>query len=52
MIRYHYSITVQGVRVRVNVNARNQQSAYGKVKRQNPMAEKIHLVRSEKISDD
>lgn len=51
MIRYHFNVYVRGVRVKVSVNARNPMSAYGKVKRLNPMAEKIHLVRSEKISD-
>ena len=51
MIRYHFTIIIHGVRANVNVNARNPQSAYGKVKRLNPMAERIHLVRSEKISD-
>lgn len=33
MIRYHFTITIHGVRANVNVNARNPQSAYGKVKR-------------------
>ena len=48
--RYHYSIMINGIRIKVNVNANNQISAYQKVKRLYPMAEKIHLTRSEKIN--
>ena len=51
MIRYHYNVTIQGVCIKVNVDARNQMTAQSKVRRQYPMAEQIHLIRSEKISD-
>ena len=30
MIRYHFNITINGVRLNANVNANNQQAAYGK----------------------
>lgn len=49
MIRYHFSVTINHVRIKVHVNARNQMSAYGKVKRLYPMATSIHLIRSEKL---
>ena len=47
MIRYHFNITINGVKLNVNVNANNQQTAYGKVKRLYPMATNIHLTRTE-----
>lgn len=49
MIRYHYSVTINGVRIKVHVNAKNQMSAYGKAKRLYPTATSIHLIRSEKL---
>lgn len=49
MIRYHFTITIQGVRIHVHTNANNTQSAFSKVKREYPMAEHIHLIRSENI---
>ena len=49
MIRYHFNITINGVRLNVNVNANNQQTAYGKVKRLYPMATNIHLTRTERL---
>lgn len=48
MIRYHFNITINGVKQNVNVNANNQQTAYGKVKRLYPMATNIHLTRTER----
>ena len=48
MIRYHFNITINGVKLNVNVNANNQQTAYGKVKRLYPMATNIHLIRTER----
>lgn len=48
MIRYHFNITINGVKLNVNVNANNQQTAYGKVKRLYPMATNIHLTRTER----
>lgn len=47
MIRYHFNITINGVKLNVNVNANNQQTAYGNVKRLYPMATNIHLTRTE-----
>lgn len=47
MIRYHYNITIGGVKLNINVNANNQQTAYGNVKRLYPMATNIHLTRTE-----
>ena len=49
MIRYHFNITLNGVKLNVNVNANNQQTAYGKVKRLYPMATNIHLTRIERL---
>ena len=49
MIRYHYSVTLNGVKIKVHVNANNQMSAYGKVKRLYPMVTSIHLLRIENI---
>lgn len=51
MIRYHFSVTIQGVRISVHTNANNAQSAFSKVKRIYPMAEHIHLIRSERRND-
>lgn len=48
MIRYHFNITINGVKRNVNVNANNQMTAYGKVKRLYPMATNIHLTRTER----
>ena len=48
MIRYHFNITINGVKLNVNVNANNQQTAYGKIKRLYPMATNIHLTRTER----
>lgn len=49
MIRYHFNITIGGIKLNVNVNANNQQTAYGKVKRFYPMATNIHLTRTERL---
>lgn len=49
MIRYHFNITINGVKLNVNVNANNQQTAYEKVKRLYPMATNIHLTRIERL---
>ena len=49
MNRYYFCITVNGVKFKVNVNANNAVSAYGKVKRTYPMASKITLIRAERI---
>ncbi|WP_205106106.1 hypothetical protein, partial [Marseilla massiliensis] len=38
MISYHFNIMIGGIKLNVNVNANNQQTAYGKVKRLYPMA--------------
>ena len=48
MIRYHFNIMIGGIKLNVNVNANNQQTAYGKVKRLHPMATNIHLTRTER----
>lgn len=48
MIKYHFNITINGVKLNVNVNANNQITAYGKVKRLYPMATNIHLTRTER----
>ena len=47
MIRYHFSVTINGVKIKVHVNANNQMSARGKVKRLYPMATIIHLIRTD-----
>jgi hypothetical protein len=52
MIRYHFSVTIQGVKIKVHINANNAQSAFSKVKRTYPMAEHIHLIRSERRIDN
>lgn len=49
MIRYHFLITIQGVRIHVHTNANNAQSAFSKMRRLYPMAEHVHLIRSENI---
>ena len=48
MIRYHFNIMIGGIKLNVNVNANNQQTAYGKVKRLYPMATNIHLTHTER----
>ena len=48
MIRYYFNITINGVKLNINVNANNQQTAYGKVKRLYPMATNIHLTHTER----
>ena len=48
MIRYHFNIAINGVKLNVNVNANNQMTAFGKVKRLYPMATNIHLTRTER----
>ena len=30
MIRYHFNITIGGIKLNVNINANNQQTAYGR----------------------
>ena len=49
MNRYYFNITINGVKFKVNVNANNSVSAYGKVKRTYPMATTITLVRAERV---
>lgn len=49
MNRFYFNITINGVKFKVNVNANNSVSAYGKVKRIYPMASKITLIRAERI---
>ena len=49
MIRYHFNIMIGGIKLNVNVNANNQQTAYGKVKRLYPMATNIHFTRTERL---
>ena len=49
MNRYYFNITVNGVKFKVNINANNSVSAYGKVKRTYPLATSINLVRMERI---
>lgn len=49
MNRYHFNVTINGVKFRVNVNANNSVSAYGKVKRTYPMATTITLVIAERV---
>lgn len=48
MIRYHFNITINGVKLNVNVNANNRMTAYGKIKRLYPMATNIHLTHTER----
>ncbi len=48
MIRYHFNIMISGIKLNVNVNANNQQTAYGKVKLLYPMATNIHLTHTER----
>ena len=49
MNRYYFNITINGVRFKVNVNANNSVSAYGKVRRTYPLASKITLIRAERV---
>ena len=49
MIIYHFNITINGVKLNVNVNANNWMTAYGKVKRLYTMATNIHLTRTERL---
>ena len=49
MNRYHFNVTINGVKFKVNVNANNSVSAYGKVKRIYPLATTITLIRAERI---
>lgn len=48
MIRYHFNIMIGGIKLNVNVNANNQMTAFGKVKRLYPMATNIHLTHTER----
>ncbi len=48
MIRYYFNITINGIKLNVNVDANNRMTAYGKVKRLYPMATNIHLTRTER----
>lgn len=49
MNRYHFNVTINGVKFKVNVNANNSVSVYGKVKRTYPMTSKITLIRAERV---
>lgn len=49
MIRYHFTIALNGNITKAYVDAKNPMSAFNKAKRLYPKAEKIHLVRSERI---
>ena len=49
MNRYHFNVTINGVKFKVSINANNSVSAYGKVKRTYPMASKITLIRAERV---
>ena len=49
MNRYHFNVTINGVKFKASINANNSVSAYGKVKRTYPMASKITLIRAERI---
>ena len=49
MNRYHFNVTINGVKFKVDVNANDSVSAYDKVKRTYPMASKITLVRAERV---
>lgn len=49
MNRYHFKVTLNGIRFKVDVNANNPMTAYGKVKRLYPMATNIHLTRTERL---
>ena len=49
MNRYHFNVTINGVKFKVNINANNSVSAYGKVKRIYPLASKITLIRAERV---
>ena len=49
MNRFYFYITINGVKFKVNINANNSVSAYGKVKRTYPMASKITLIKAERI---
>lgn len=51
MIRYHFNVTTNYIREKVHINAMNPASAYSKCKRLYPLAQHIHLVRSERIRD-
>ena len=49
MNRFYFNVTINGVKFKVNINANNSVSAYGKVKRIYPMASNITLVRAERV---
>ena len=49
MNKFYFNVTINGVKFKVNINANNSVSAYGKVKRTYPMASKITLIRSERV---
>ena len=49
MNRYHFNVTINGVKFKVNINANNSVSAYEKVKRTYPMASNITLIRAERV---
>lgn len=51
MIRYYFYIAINGVKLNVNINANNQMTAFGKVKRLYPMATNIHLTHTERLWD-
>ncbi len=46
--RYHFNVTICGIKHKQNVTANNQVSARAKVKRMYPMAERIKLVRTDR----
>lgn len=51
MNRYHFTIITNGIREKAYVNAMNPGAAYSKCKRLYPLAQNIHLVRSERIRE-
>ncbi len=46
--RYHFNVTICGIKHKLHVPANNQGSARAKVKRMFPMAERITLVRTDR----
>lgn len=47
--RFHFSIFLKGVRIKLNINGNNIYSAYSKARRMYPQADKIQVTQTERI---
>lgn len=47
--RFHFSIVLKGIRIRLDISGNNIHSAYSKVRRMYPKAEKIQVLQTERV---